>query len=113
MNKTNNRVSLYECFIYNQKTDYFTGQNQNYCNICKQLSDSMYTSKIFSSPNSLLLIFNRGKGNIFDVKLDFNEILDISQFVLAKDKPQIVYTLYECDNSYWPKWIKCTFCRFM
>ena len=94
MNKTNNRVTLYECFIYNQKTDYFTGQNQNYCNICKQLSDSMYTSKIFSSPNSLVLILNRGKGNIFDVKLDFNEILDISEFVLAKDKPQIVYTLY-------------------
>ena len=26
----NNRVSLDECFLYNQKTDYFTGQNQNY-----------------------------------------------------------------------------------
>ena len=90
----NNRVTLHECFTYNQKTDYFTGQNQNYCNVCKQLSDSMYTCKIFSSPNNLVLILNRGKGNIFDVKLDFNEIIDISQFVLMKDKPQFVYYLY-------------------
>ena len=90
----NNRVTLHECFTYNQKTDYFTGQNQNYCNVCKQLSDSMYTCKIFSSPNNLVLILNRGKGNIFDVKLDFNEIIDISQFVLMKDKPQLVYYLY-------------------
>ena len=90
----NNRVSLYECFYYNQKTDLFNGQNQNYCNICKQLNDSLYTSKIYSSPNVLVLILNRGKGNIYNVKLDFNEIIDITQFVLAKDKPQITYTLY-------------------
>ena len=90
----NNRVSLYECFVYNQKTDYFTGANQNYCNICKQLNDSMYTSRIFLAPNILVLILNRGKGNIYDVKLDFTEIIDITQFVLSKDKPKIVYTLY-------------------
>ena len=90
----NNRVNLYECFFYNQKTELFTGQNQNYCNICKQLCDSMYTSKIFSSPNVLVIILNRGKGNIFDVKLDFTEIIDISQFVLQRDKPQMIYNLY-------------------
>ena len=90
----NNIVTIYECFSFNQKTDYFTGQNQNYCNICKQLSDSIYTNKIFSSPNVLVLILNRGKGNIYDVKLDFSEVIDISQFVLAKDKPQLTYSLY-------------------
>ena len=90
----NNRVSLEECFFYNQKTDYFTGQNQNYCNICKQLNDSLYTSKIFLSPNILVLILNRGKNNIYDVKLDFTEVIDISNFVLTKDKPKIIYNLY-------------------
>jgi len=63
----NNRVSLYECFFYNQKSDYFTGDNRNYCNICKQLFDSIYSSKIFINPNILILILNRGKGNIYDV----------------------------------------------
>ena len=90
----NNRVSLYECFFYNQKSDYFTGDNRNYCNICKQLFDSIYTSKIFISPNVLVLILNRGKGNIYDVKLDFSESIDITQFVQQRDCPQLIYNLY-------------------
>ena len=90
----NNRVSLYECFYYNQKSELITGENRNYCNICKQLFDSLYTSKIFISPNVLVLILNRGKGNIYDVKLDFSEEIDITQFVLQKDAPRIIYNLY-------------------
>ena len=90
----NNRVNLYECFFYNQKTDFFIGENRNYCNLCQQLCDSLYTSKIYVSPNVLVLILNRGKGNIYDVKLDFTETIDITQFVLQKDKPQMIYNLY-------------------
>ena len=90
----NNSVSLYDCFCYNQKTELFTGENQNYCNICKQLNDSLYTSKIYICPNILVLILNRSKGNIFNVKLDFTETLDITQFVLRKDMPLIIYSLY-------------------
>ena len=81
-------------FFFNQKSDYFTGDNRNYCNICKQLFDSKYTSKIYIGPNILVLILNRGKGNIYDVKLEFSETIDITQFVLQKDKPQLFYNLY-------------------
>ena len=88
------QVNIYECFFYNQKTDYFTGENKNYCNICKQLYDSYYTSKIFVSPNVLIIILNRGKGNIYKVKLDFQETIDISDFVLQKESPKIEYNLY-------------------
>ena len=77
----NNQVSIYECFYYNQKSELFTGDNKNYCNKCNQLFDSLYTSKIFSSPKILILILNRGKGNIYDVKLDICESIDIAQFV--------------------------------
>jgi len=90
----NNCVSIYECFYYNQKSELFSGENKNYCNICKQNYESIYTSKIFISPNVLILILNRGKGNIYDVKLDFTETIDITQFVLQKDKPLIIYNLY-------------------
>ena len=91
---TNNEVSLYDCFFYNQKTDYFTGENRNYCNICNQLYDSMFTSKIFVSPNILIIILNRGRGNIYDVKLNFSEEIDISQFILQKECPKLIYNLY-------------------
>ena len=90
----NNNVTIYECFYYNQKSDLFTGENKNYCNICRQLWDSVYTSKIFVTPNILIIILNRGKGNIYKVKLDFNEVIDITQFVIQKDKPQLIYSLY-------------------
>jgi len=94
MINNNNTVNLYDCFYYNQKTEYFTGQNRNYCNICKQLYDSIYTSKLYVSPNILVLILNRGKGNIYNVKLDFNERIDITKFVIQKEMPQIRYELY-------------------
>ena len=90
----NNTVTLFDCFCYNQKVEKFTGENRNYCNICKQLYDSFYCSKIFSSPNVLILILNRGRGNVFNVKLEFSETIDITQFVLQKDKPQMIYKLY-------------------
>ena len=90
----NNIVSIYDCFYYNQKNELFTGDNRNYCNICKQLFDSIYTSKIFISPNVLVLILNRGKDNKFNVKLTFYENIDISSFVLRKDTPKIIYNLY-------------------
>ena len=89
-----NQVTLEECFLYNQKTDLFTGDNKNYCNICNQLYDSQYTSRIYVSPNVLILILNRGKGNIYKIKLDFKETLDITDFVLQKDMPRIKYNLY-------------------
>ena len=54
----------------------------------------MYKSKIFVSPNVLILILNRGKGNIYNVKLDFNETIDITEYILQKDKPKIIYNLY-------------------
>jgi len=90
----NNRVSIYDCFYYKQKSELFTGEDRNYCNICKKLFDSIYTSKIFLRPNVLVIILNRGKGNIFDVKLDFAESIDITQFILQKDCPQLIYNLY-------------------
>ena len=71
-----NTVSLIDCFWYNQKIEYFTGQNRNYCKECKQLSDAMYINKIFSSPKYLILIMNRGKNNVFKIHLDFSEFLD-------------------------------------
>jgi ubiquitin C-terminal hydrolase len=89
-----NSISLYDCFLYNQKTVLFSGSNKNYCNICNQLSESLYTSKIFSSPLILILILNRGKNNIYNVKLHFTEKINITEFILQRDMPQMIYELY-------------------
>ena len=89
----NNRVNINECFVYNQKSELFTGENQNYCNICRQLFNSVYTSQIYISPNNLIIILNRGKDNIYNVKLDFTLQIDITEFVSLKTE-RTIYDLY-------------------
>ena len=93
-NNSNNEVNIYDCFDYNQKSDLFTGDNKYFCNICRQLNDSIYTSRIFTSPDYLILILNRGKGNIYNVKLDFPEVINITNYVLQKEMSNIIYNLY-------------------
>ena len=89
-----NVLSLNDCFCYNQKSEYFTGENQNFCNVCKQYYDSNFYSKIYVSPNVLILILDRGIENISDIKIFFTESIDISQFVIQKNSPQLIYNLY-------------------
>ena len=100
LEKIANVVSLFECFFYNQKTDFFTAKgpkgidNRQFCNVCKQNYDSAYTTKIFVSPNILVLILNRGKGNVFNIKLDFPLQFDTTPFVLNRSQNQEIYNLY-------------------
>jgi len=87
-------ISLDECFIYNQKSDLCTGDNRHYCNICKKLCDSIYTTRILLGPEILIIILDRGKGNIYDIKLDFSETINLTQFILQKEKAKVIYNLY-------------------
>ena len=77
-------------FYYDQKSQYFQGENKNYCVNCKQKNDSIYTSKILTSPNILVIVVNQIKENL---KLDFTSSMYITEFVLSKDKKEI-YELY-------------------
>ena len=87
----NNIVSIYDCFIFYQKTKIL---NQYFCKDCNQVNDSQYTTNIYSSPNILIIILDRGKNNFFNVKFEFTERIDITNFILAKEKPIIEYNLY-------------------
>ena len=90
-----NVLNLNDCFCYNQKSEYFTGENQNFCNICKLYYDSFFNSKIYVSPNVLILILDRRIENISDIKVYFTETIDITQFVLCKESnSQLIYELY-------------------
>ena len=85
-----NYVTLEDCFKYNQE------EKQGYCNYCNEF-DSKKTSKIFIAPNILILILDRGKEILSNVKLEFQETIDITQFVIIKeeeDEDKISYNLY-------------------
>ena len=89
-----NEVNLIDCFVYNQKIDIMQGENQMWCRGCRQNAPSQYMTLLYSGPKYLILILNRGKGNIFNVKLNFTEILDIGNFVTMKQSNNLIYHLY-------------------
>ena len=86
-NRMEKIVSIRECFEYNQKCDYMTGQNQIYCNNCKQMANSMNNTTLIYGPKVLIINLNRGKGLQFDVKINFDEYIDIKDFIYYKTSP--------------------------
>jgi ubiquitin carboxyl-terminal hydrolase 2/21 len=89
-----NEVYLSDCFDYYQKVELMNGENEMWCNYCKCNSPSYYSTSIYSSPEILILILNRGRGNIYNVKLNFNEVIDIGNYVQIKKSKNLIYHLY-------------------
>ena len=77
-------IDLLECFEYYQKIDLMNGQNQMYCNICNMNMDTYYGSNIYSLPNYLIINLNRGKGAVYECKVNFPENLNLLNFVTFK-----------------------------
>jgi len=86
-NQLNNiqSVNIDDCFQYNEKTEFFTGENAMYCNICHDQFSTYYTTKLYCGPEILIIILNRGKGIEFDVKLEFTERVNLSQYFQMKN----------------------------
>ena len=86
-NHQQNIVNIRECFEYYQKLDYMMGQNQIYCNRCKQMANSVNNTALIIGPKVLIINLNRGKGLQFNVKLNFDEYIDINEFIYFKNSP--------------------------
>ena len=84
------QVNIYQCFYYFQSQNEISG----YCDKCGlDEAKLLNNTKIYSSPVILILIFNRGKGLQFNIKINFPEILDLSQVILNENKEKIIYEL--------------------
>ena len=80
-----NSVNLDDCFKYNQKNEYFSGENSMYCNICKKQLSASYQTTLYTSPEILILVLNREKGIQFKVKLEFFDILNLKDYIQLKE----------------------------
>ena len=89
-----NSVNIYDCFDYLQKDEIFSGDNAMWCNICNGLFPCKNKTVIYTGPNVLILILNRGKGIEFKVKLDFYEKINLDNYIMKKDRPNMIYELY-------------------
>ena len=82
-----NIVHLYDCFDYNQKQDFMMGQNQISCNYCHQMANAVYQTQIIISPNVLIINLNRGKGLMYDIKIIFEEYLELKNYIYYEQSP--------------------------
>ena len=94
VNPNLNVVNIYQCFEYDRRTVLMQGENSIWCNKCQQLTAGLYQSNIYSSPINFILILNRGKNNIYNVKINFEENIDLGYFVKLKNKNNLYYSLY-------------------
>ena len=79
-----NEVNIYDCFFYDQKINYMTGNNIMYCNFCRQTCNSSMRTFLSTGPEILIIILNRGKGIQFKVKINFSLEIDLSNFIEMK-----------------------------
>ena len=77
----NNEVNIYDCFEYDRKINYMTGENAMYCNYCKKTCNSQMKTILTTGPEILIIILNRGKGIEFNVKINFVEYLNLANFI--------------------------------
>ena len=47
-------VNIDDCFQYNEKTEFVTGENAMYCNICHNQFSAYYTTKLYCGPEILI-----------------------------------------------------------
>ena len=77
-------VTLYDCFDQNQQPELLSGSNQIYCNNCHQNANALSYNQLYTCPEVLTIILNRGKGIQFDVNFSFPMELTIQNYVIEK-----------------------------
>ena len=78
------KVSIIECFEYYEKYDMYPSF---YCNMCRFNCPAYSISKIINCPKTLIINLNRGRGIEFDVKVTFEEYLDLQKFIVNPGSP--------------------------
>ena len=85
----NNEVNIYDCFECNRMVE-CSGENKSYCDICKTEYSFTYAEFIYSLPNILILILNRGRGDMYNTRLEYYMELNLTNFVEAKQNNEII-----------------------
>ena len=82
----NNILNLSDCFEYFLKTDILKDNNQILCDVCNKMVNAEYTTSLTTSPKILILILDRGENFQSKIKLEFDLMLDISNYIILKNQ---------------------------
>ena len=80
-----NGVNIYDCFEYDRKINYMTGDNSMYCNFCKSQQECYMSTNLVTGPEVLIILLNRGNGIEFNVKIEFYENLNLYNYIEFKN----------------------------
>lgn len=92
-NEDFNIISIYDCFYYFQNKRASNEDNKIFCKRCNQITEFVNKFKLFNAPNILIIILDRGKGNAYNIKIEFDEKIDLTDFIAYKQN-NIIYNLY-------------------
>ena len=72
----------------NKNVENLVGDNRIYCNNCRSQQDGVMFDEIHKAPNVLIIILNRGRGNVFECDVDFPKDLDLSNYITNPMSPK-------------------------
>ena len=82
-NSTVPTINFDFCFKYMAKEELF---QDTYCAHCRKTGLSKYRETIYTLPQYLIIILNRGRGNIFNCIVPIPEIFDASNYIEIKSQ---------------------------
>ena len=85
INNDLNEVNIYDCFNYDRKINYMTGENKIFCNFCKSNQDCQVKTELVIGPEILIILLNKEGGLEFNVKIKVYEIIDLHTYFDFKD----------------------------
>ena len=80
-NNNSNQIDIMDCFEFERKINFMSGDNAMYCNYCKQTCPSSMCTLLVTGPEILIIILNQDEGNQFNIKLNFTTALDLSNYI--------------------------------
>ena len=86
-------VTLDNCFENYQDEELLVGANQIFCNNCRCMSNAKTGNKMFTSPEVMTIILNRGKGLEFDVNFEYPLMINIDKYVIDNTSKNNNYEL--------------------
>jgi len=87
-------LNLIDAFECEKQEEILDGENMIYCNFCKGLRSGTHQQSIYSLPNVIIIILNRGRNNQdFNEEFAFPKILDLSDqnIIIQKDSNHKFY----------------------
>ena len=85
-NNNKNEVNIEDCFEYSIKENIMSGDNSMYCQQCRSNQTFKMATKIVTFPEVLIIILNRGMGLEFDVKINFDKMINLGKYIEKEKK---------------------------